>query len=309
MAATPISLPAQAQRQCTGRFDYALPATLRFDSGQQSLYGIAVDVELAPPGTPADVTLKQRLQSILAERGPPGAAVRQFDLAGVGPAAWMMLVPTRPNLVTLLAMKAVPASDAVLFLRFEPSTGREAVVERLRQVRGHMEGRHATGLLCRPGRVRHCAKHDRESPGLLRRSQPGTDRLRMDRGTHAVAGRDAGRAPHLLVGVPGSTCPRRCYSPALHGDGHAWPRRGTRCRVERLAGIVAPASHRRALSVSKLKITTEQMRLLGASMRRQFEIDAIAMLRQSSPETTAKPANDALRLLVRRGIERARRTA
>jgi hypothetical protein len=72
---------------------------------------------------------------------------------------------------------------------------------------------------------------------------------------------------------------------------------------------VAPASHRRALSVSKLKITTEQMRLLGASMRRQFEIDAIAMLRQSSPETTAKPANDALRLLVRRGIERARRTA
>jgi hypothetical protein len=57
--------------------------------------------------------------------------------------------------------------------------------------------------------------------------------------------------------------------------------------------------------VGHIQITAEQMRILGTAMRRQFELDAIAMLRQSHPETAAKHADEALRLFVRHGIERA----
>jgi hypothetical protein len=55
-----------------------------------------------------------------------------------------------------------------------------------------------------------------------------------------------------------------------------------------------------------LHITAEQMRILGAGMRRQFEIDSIAMLRRRHPQTCARHADDALLLFVRHGIERAK---
>jgi hypothetical protein len=131
MAATPSFLHAPTQDHCTGRFDYALPATLRFTGRQQSLVLITVDSELLPPGIPASAAWKRRLASILAKSVPVAAPMREFDLAGVGPAAWMTLLPTRPDLVTLLAMKPLPASNAVLFLQFEASAGREAVAERV----------------------------------------------------------------------------------------------------------------------------------------------------------------------------------
>lgn len=69
---------------------------------------------------------------------------------------------------------------------------------------------------------------------------------------------------------------------------------------------MAAAPHRRALNVGTIQITAEQMRLLGAAMRRQFEVDAIALLRRSQPLTTARHADDAMRLLVQHGIERAK---
>jgi hypothetical protein len=131
MAATPSFLTAPAQSHCTGRFDYALPATLRFTGGQQSLVLITVDSELSPPGTPASSAWKRRLASVLTKPGRVAATMREFDLAGVGPAAWRTLLPTRPDLVTLLAMKPLQASNAVLFLQFEASAGREPVVERV----------------------------------------------------------------------------------------------------------------------------------------------------------------------------------
>ena len=53
-------------------------------------------------------------------------------------------------------------------------------------------------------------------------------------------------------------------------------------------------------------ITEAQMKAFGAAMRRQFEIDSIAMLRRSYPQTCAKHADDALLLFVRHGIERAK---
>jgi hypothetical protein len=58
--------------------------------------------------------------------------------------------------------------------------------------------------------------------------------------------------------------------------------------------------------MATLHISADQMRTLGAAMRRQFEIDAIALLRRNYPVTTATHADDALRLFVRHGIERAK---
>jgi len=60
------------------------------------------------------------------------------------------------------------------------------------------------------------------------------------------------------------------------------------------------------LKVGTIQITAEQMRVLGAAMRRQFEVDAIALLRRSHPMTTSRHAGDALLLFVRHGIERAK---
>ena len=76
--------------------------------------------------------------------------------------------------------------------------------------------------------------------------------------------------------------------------------------MEFAADIVAAASRRHALNVGTTRITADQMRLLGAAMHRQFEVDAIALLRRSHPVTTARHADDALRLFVRHGIERAK---
>ncbi len=55
-----------------------------------------------------------------------------------------------------------------------------------------------------------------------------------------------------------------------------------------------------------LHITDGQMRQLGQGMRRSFETDALAMLRQRFPESTASHPDGTLRLFVRHGIERAR---
>jgi hypothetical protein len=130
MAATPASTPAPALKHCTGRFDYALPAAFRFTGGQQSLYLVHVDAEPVPPGATADAALKRRLAAAMG-RNAGIAPMREFDLAGVGPAAWMTLAPARPDLVTLLAMKPLPASGSALFLQVEGSAGREAVAERV----------------------------------------------------------------------------------------------------------------------------------------------------------------------------------
>ena len=69
---------------------------------------------------------------------------------------------------------------------------------------------------------------------------------------------------------------------------------------------MAPAPDRGALSVGVARITREQMAALGAAMRRQFEVDALAMLRRDHPQATARHPDDVMQLFVRHGIERAR---
>jgi hypothetical protein len=60
------------------------------------------------------------------------------------------------------------------------------------------------------------------------------------------------------------------------------------------------------LSVAIAHITAAQMKALGAAMRRQFEIDALAMLRCMHPQTTGKHSDHTLQSFVRHGIERAK---
>jgi hypothetical protein len=55
-----------------------------------------------------------------------------------------------------------------------------------------------------------------------------------------------------------------------------------------------------------VQITEAQMKVLGAAMRRQFEVDALAMLRRMHPQATGRHPDATLRLFVRHGIDRAR---
>ena len=60
------------------------------------------------------------------------------------------------------------------------------------------------------------------------------------------------------------------------------------------------------MSVAIAQITDAQMKAFGVAMRRQFEIDALAMLRRMHPQTAGKHSDDTLQLFVRHGIERAK---
>ena len=53
-------------------------------------------------------------------------------------------------------------------------------------------------------------------------------------------------------------------------------------------------------------LSPTQMQALADDMRRRFESNAMAMLREAFPESTARHPDDTLRLFVRHGIERAR---
>ena len=134
MAAT---IPAPAQRpvvHCTGRFDYALPPALRSSGSTQSIYLLDVSHELLVPGTGPAEAWKHRLAATLsgsAASAARTASTREFDLRGVGPAAWLRLTPAHPDDVTLLAMKPVADSGVALFLKAEASAGREAIAERV----------------------------------------------------------------------------------------------------------------------------------------------------------------------------------
>jgi hypothetical protein len=54
------------------------------------------------------------------------------------------------------------------------------------------------------------------------------------------------------------------------------------------------------------RITAAQMKSLGDVMRRQFEVDALAMLRRMHPQTTVRHTDETMQLFVRHGIDRAR---
>jgi hypothetical protein len=134
MAATasPITEPQVAHS--TGRFDYALPAPLRSTGSKLSIY--LIDVAQAP--LPAGILPAQVWKTRLAaELAPPsesrlmGVLTREFELPGVGPAAWMNLTPSRPDLTTLLVLRTVPQAGVAVSLKVEGSAGTEPIAERI----------------------------------------------------------------------------------------------------------------------------------------------------------------------------------
>jgi hypothetical protein len=134
MAATPLSTTAPGVAHCTGRFDYALPPALVSSGSRQSIYLLDVAAEPWLPGFGAGEAWKKRLATTLTPKAGSTAAAaqaRQFDLQGVGPAAWLQLHAGRPDLITLLAMRPVPITNQSLFLRAEASTGREQLAQNL----------------------------------------------------------------------------------------------------------------------------------------------------------------------------------
>jgi|GEM_PF-5736080 len=134
MAATLPSTPERLQSHCTGRFDYALPAALQSGGSKQSLYRLDLASEPWRPGGDAGDAWKKRLGAVLTAKGVSSTASnrsREFDLPGVGPAAWLALFADRPDLVTLLAMKPVAPSKESVFLRAEATKGREGVAEKV----------------------------------------------------------------------------------------------------------------------------------------------------------------------------------
>ena len=56
---------------------------------------------------------------------------REFELPGAGPAAWMRLTPSRPDLVTLLVLRPVLQAGVVVSLEVEGSAGTEPIAERV----------------------------------------------------------------------------------------------------------------------------------------------------------------------------------
>ena len=133
MAATATSsATSELLAHCTGRFDYALPSDLAWSGGQQKIYLLKVSLESLQGHPDSSPIWKRQLGTTLAEthvESVPAVPAREFDLRGVGPAAWLHLSPKRPDLVTLLAMKPMPDANLALFLRAEASAGREPIAE------------------------------------------------------------------------------------------------------------------------------------------------------------------------------------
>ncbi len=116
----------------TGRFDYALPAPLRSSGSQLNIYLIDVAQSPLPAGALPAQAWKARLAAALAPKSGSHAAgvlTREFELPGGVPAAWMRLTPSRPDLVTLLALRAVPQAGAAVSMEVEGSAGREPLAE------------------------------------------------------------------------------------------------------------------------------------------------------------------------------------
>ena len=138
MAATSPSTSERLQSHCTGRFDYALPAALLSGGGRQSLYRLDVSSEPWRTGIESGRPLEDAALGGVDRQGrdlaTAPARTREFNLSGVGPAAWMALFADRPDLVTLLAMKPVALSKESVFLSAEASAGREGVAEVVTEV-------------------------------------------------------------------------------------------------------------------------------------------------------------------------------
>jgi hypothetical protein len=134
MAATLPPVAEHPIAHSIGRFDYALPAPLRSTGSTLTIYLVDIAQSPLPAGVAPAEAWKARLATELAAKSasrPSGVLTREFDLPGVGPAAWMRLTPAQPDLVTLLAQRPVAQAGLAVTLEMEASAGREQFAERI----------------------------------------------------------------------------------------------------------------------------------------------------------------------------------
>ena len=131
MAATTSPTPDKPSAHCTGRFDFTLPPALKPTGRSELIYLLQVRTEPWAPGEDAPQAWSRRLARARASAIPTPVLLREFEIDGVGPAAWLQPAARSPQDVTLVAMRALANHAYSLFLEVEASKGREAVGERV----------------------------------------------------------------------------------------------------------------------------------------------------------------------------------
>jgi hypothetical protein len=120
--------PAMAAH-CIGRFNFTLPADLRPAGREQRIYLTKVWTEATSAGVDPLQTWARSLAPIkqppLSDTAPK--LLREFNLAGVGPAAWYRPLPIYQDDLMLRATQ--PKQGFLLFLETDASAGREAIAE------------------------------------------------------------------------------------------------------------------------------------------------------------------------------------
>jgi hypothetical protein len=121
------ALPPAAH--CVGRFNFALPADLTPTGREQRIYLSKVWSEATPAG--AD-PLQAWARHLTAIKQPPPSdtapkLLREFNLAGVGPAVWYRPLPMNQDDLMLLTTK--PGQGFSLFLETDASAGLESIAE------------------------------------------------------------------------------------------------------------------------------------------------------------------------------------
>lgn len=131
MAATTFSNPDQPSMHCIGRFDFTLPGAFRPTGRQQRIYLVGVGAEHWEPGESAPQAWARKLGPGRSNASNAPSVLREFELAGVGPAAWLRPSKRSSDALKLLAMRAQPTPGYTLMLEADASVGREAVSERV----------------------------------------------------------------------------------------------------------------------------------------------------------------------------------
>jgi hypothetical protein len=121
------ALPPAAH--CVGRFNFALPADLTPTGREQRIYLSKVWSEATPAGADPQQAWARHLMQI--KQPPPSDTapklLREFNLAGVGPAVWYRPLPMNQDDLMLLTTK--PGQGFSLFLETDASAGLESIAE------------------------------------------------------------------------------------------------------------------------------------------------------------------------------------
>ncbi len=108
--AAQVSQPAEGY--CTGRFGYALPQGFTRSVGERLIYLLNVSSEAIQPGEDTRNIFNRKRAKLMS--GPHAGEVLEFDMPGLGPAAWLATSTALPEEVTVLAMKPLPAGHLLL---------------------------------------------------------------------------------------------------------------------------------------------------------------------------------------------------